>query len=416
MKKSVDITPFDRERIPPRQNPLLMPLIWFLCRILTLGGGLKINKKGMKGLKPPFLVLSNHLSFTDFYVTPLALFPHRANYISELEGFEKFGEWIYRQVGCLGTRKFVKDLALVRNIKHVIDRGDILVLYPEARYTNDGTFAGIPLSVARLCKMLKTPVVTLNMRGNYLTSPIWNLKKRRGIPLEADLSLALTPEEIHNMSSEEIYEKICHRLEYNEYAWQKERGIGIGYKNRCEGLELVLYQCPCCRKQHAMAARGADLFCRECGSEWHKDESGDLHLKSKEAAWYTHIDIPAWYAWQRENVEEEVHAGKYYLEERVRIEALPNARNFIDLGEGRLVHDGRGFRMIYSDYDGKKRVLELPPSATYSVHTEYDYRKKGQCITLSTLDNTFFIFPLEKREFNATKIQFAAEALHKQRK
>jgi hypothetical protein len=47
-----------------------------------------------------------------------------------------------------------------------------------------------------------------------------------------------------------------------------------------------------------------------------------------------------------------------------------------------------------------------------SVHTEYDYRGKGQCITLSTLDNTYFLFPTEAG-FNATKIQFATEYLYK---
>ena len=88
--------------------------------------------------KPPYLVLGTHHSFTDFYVTPLALFPHRANFVSELEGFENYGEWIYRQVGCLGTRKFIDDMGLIKNIKRVVDRGGILVLYPEARYANVG--------------------------------------------------------------------------------------------------------------------------------------------------------------------------------------------------------------------------------------------------------------------------------------
>ena len=44
----------------------------------------------------------------------------------------------------------------------------------------------------------------------------------------------------------------------------------------------------------------------------------------------------------------------------------------------------------------------------FSIHTEYDYRGKGQCIILSTPDNTYFIYPLEDG-FNATKIQFATE-------
>ena len=80
-----DTRPFDRFREPPRQNLAAMPFIWLWCCLVTARAGLKIRKKGMKGLKPPFLVLATHHSFTDFYVTPLVLFPHRANYVSELE-------------------------------------------------------------------------------------------------------------------------------------------------------------------------------------------------------------------------------------------------------------------------------------------------------------------------------------------
>ena len=118
--KTPDLLPFDRHRVPPKQNLFMMPLIWLICKIITVPYRLKIRKIDMKGLKPPFLVLGTHHSFMDFIVTPLALFPHRANYVSELEGFEYYGEWLYRQLGCLGTRKFVNDTALVKNIKRVI--------------------------------------------------------------------------------------------------------------------------------------------------------------------------------------------------------------------------------------------------------------------------------------------------------
>lgn len=103
MKKIVQ-KPFDRNKIPPKQNLLAMPIIWGYSYLKTKRAKLKIKKVNMKGLKPPFLVLGTHQSFTDFLVTPLALFPYRVNYVSELEGFENYGEWLYRQAGCLGTR------------------------------------------------------------------------------------------------------------------------------------------------------------------------------------------------------------------------------------------------------------------------------------------------------------------------
>ena len=174
----------------------------------------------MEGIKPPFLVYGSHNSFMDFYVTPLALKPYRANYISELEGFENFGEWIYRQAGCLGTRKFINDQSLIRNIARVIKRGDIMVIYPEARYANVGTNSHLTPSIAKLAKMLKVPVVTLNMQGNYLQQPIWNLKERKGARLHADLKCVVTAEEVTKLSVDEILGRISKELTYDEYKYQ----------------------------------------------------------------------------------------------------------------------------------------------------------------------------------------------------
>lgn len=413
--KKPDPTPFDRYRLPPRQNLLLMPLIWLICWVLTRRGRLKIRKTRMEGLKPPFLVLANHQAFMDFYVTPLALFPYRANYVSELEGFENFGEWIYREVGCLGTRKFVNDIALIRNIKRVTDRGDILVLYPEARYANVGTHSALPATTAKLAKMLGVPLVTLRMHGNYLQSPIWNVKTRGGVRLEAELTQLFTREELAAATPHEVWDKAQRALAYDEYAWQREKSMRIPYSKRAEGLELVLYQCPECGQEFKMESRGAALFCAACGGRWQMDELGALHMEGGGNGSFSHI--PDWYEWERKQVEAEIDAGRYRLSAPVAVEALPGAAGFLPLGEGLLEHGPEGFALTFTDIDeDAPKTLRFSPASTPSIHTEYDYRgKRGQCVTLSTLDNTYFLFPLGPGRFphgfNPTKIQFATEHL-----
>ncbi len=409
-RRKIDTTPFDRHRIPPKQNFFLTPVIWLLCRLLTLGTGLKINKKDMKGLKPPFLVLGSHHAFMDFYVTPLALFPHRANYISELEGFEYFGEWIYRQVGCLGTRKFVNDMALIKNIKKVLERKGILVIYPEARYANVGTSTDIPLSVSKLIKNVNVPVVTINMHGNYLQSPIWNLKKRKETRLSADICQLITKEETASLSLDEIHKRVSEYLTYDEYKWQYDNKMAITDDFRAEGLHKVLYRCPHCDTEFSVTSKGAEIICENCHSRYYMTGYGRM-LKNESEFELSHI--PDWYEWQRKKVEEEIDSGNYSLDCTVEIHALPNAKNFIDCGEGRLVHDDNGFALTFTDYGAdKEQTMTFPPLSMLSVHTEYDYRGKGQCITLSTLDNTYFLFP-KSDGFNATKIQFATEYLYK---
>jgi hypothetical protein len=410
MKKKIITTPFDRDKKPPNQNLLIMPLLWLVCYIQTKKAGLKINKINMKGLKPPYLVLGTHQAFADFYVTPLTIFPHRANYISELEGFEAFGEWKYRQIGCLGTRKFVNDLALVKNIQHVINKKRIMVIYPEARYANVGTNSKIPTSVGKLAKMLNVPVVTLNMKGNYLQSPIWNLTIRKEAVLEATITQIFTAEELRKHSAEEITAKVQEYLTFDEYQWQKDNKLAITYKKRAEGLELPLYQCPYCKTEFQMKTKWADILCEYCHKKWTMNQYGELEAEDGSTQ-YSHI--PDWYEWERHQVEQEIQKGAYLLDARVRIESLPNGKNFIDLGEGKLLHNEDGFALTFQDYgETVSKTLHFPPSSMLSVHTEYDYRGKGQCITLSTLDNTYFLFPTEAG-FNATKIQFATEYLYK---
>ena len=412
-RKKIDPTPFDRFRVPPKQNFFMTPLIWLYCWFCTRSGRLKIRKTRMEGLKPPFLVLGSHHAWMDFYVTPLALFPYRANYVSELEGFEFFGEWFYRQIGCLGTRKFVNDIALVKNIKKVLDRKGILVIYPEARYANVGTNTDIPPSVGKMAKKFGVPVVAINMHGNYLQSPIWNTKMRKDARLETEIIQLFTKEKVEKASAEEINEKLSSYLTYDEYKWQYDNKMAINFPQRAEGLHKVLYRCCECGEDFATDSRNAQIFCKKCGAEFTMNEYGRLLKDGRE---FSLSHIPDWYEWQRECVHKEIDSGEYSLDVTVHIEALPNAVNFIDCGEGRLVHNSDGFSLTFRDYgETEEKNLSFPPLSMLSVHTEYDYRKWGQCITLSTLDNTYFLFP-RGEGFNATKIQFATEYLYKKAK
>lgn len=410
MPKRIITAPFDRQAVPPRQNLFFMPFIWLGCFFSALPHGLKIKRVRMQGLKPPFIVFGTHQSFMDFVVTPLALFPHRANYVSELEGFEYYGGKFYRQLGALGTRKFVNDMALIKNIRRVIKRGDIMVIYPEARYANAGTSTIIPDSVGKLCKMLGVPVVILDMRGNYLRSPIWNTTVRRQARLYAEITQLFTAEELKSTPTAEVNRAVRKALEFDEYRYQLENKIKITHPKRAEGLEKVLYRCINCQTEFATATEGAELYCTHCGKRWTMDEYGRLVDDSGS------LHIPDWYEWQRQLVKAETDEGKYHFKGRVHIESLPNEYNFIDLGEGELEHKADGFYLTLTDYgESESKTMFFSSADCFSLHTEYDYRGKGVCITLSTMDNTYFIYP-RCDGFNPTKLQFATEYLFEKAK
>ena len=407
--KPQDFQRFDMKRPPMRTAWYLRPLTFLLSAPAVLKHRTRIVKTGVEALKPPYILLCNHNAFLDFKVATMAIFPHRANYIVAIDGF--IGrEWLLRRVGCICKRKFTQDLMLMRQIKRVLQNGDVCVIYLEARYSLCGTTAVLPESLGKLCKAMGVPVVTLICHGHHINSPFWNLHPRGVKPTEAELTVLLTPEDLKKTSADEINARLVKAFQYDEYAWQRAHGVRVRYPTRAEGLEKVLYQCPRCRAEYRMASEGAVLYCAACGKRWQYQEDGALRAEDG-ATEFSHI--PSWYEWERANVRAEVEAGTYDSGElRVSVDSLPNAKRFIPLGEGTLRHDMRGFTVRVTDPDGDPHEMVKPVESLYSCHIEYEYLGKyGDCVDLNTLEDTWYIYP-RGRDFSVTKMALATEELY----
>ncbi|MCR4576865.1 MAG: hypothetical protein K5784_03030 [Clostridiales bacterium] len=400
---------FDMNRPPVPTAWYLRPLTYLLSVPDVLLHRAKIRKISAKGLKPPYLLLCNHNAFLDFKVATMATFPHHSNYIVAIDGF--IGrENLLRKVGCICKRKFTNDVVLVRQIKRVIQNGDICMIYPEARYSLCGTTAVLPASLGTLCKYVRVPVVTLICHGHHINSPFWNLHQRGVRPTEAELTVQFTADELKDATVDEINARLVSAFQYDEYAWQKARGIRVTYPKRAEGLEKVLYQCPHCKTEYRMASEGSVLFCGACHKRWKYSELGELEAEQGETE-FSHI--PDWYEWKRANVRSEIESGTYDSGELpVTVRSLPNAKKFILLGEGTLRHSMDGFSVHGIDGDGDAFEMVKPVPSLYSCHIEYEYLGKfGDCVDLNTLEDTWYIYPHDC-SFAVTKMALATEELY----
>jgi hypothetical protein len=398
---------FDFDMKPKKERIFLTPLAFLLSFPAVWKRHLKVNKVNMKGLKPPYILLCTHHAFQDFKVTTAAIFPHRANYIVAIDGF--IGrEWLLRNVGGIGKRKFTNDTKLVKQIKYSLEKLKYIVaIYPEARYSLIGTTAILPDSLGKIIKFMKHPVVVLNMHGNYLSQPVWNLKPRK-LNIAADMTQIITKDEVNSIPLEEINRRINEAFVYDEYKWQFDNKIKIDEPFRAENIHKVLYQCPHCLKEHDMDSKGHKIWCNSC----HKTYEMDVYGKLKAVEGETEFEhIPDWYEFERSQVKKQILEGTYHFEDDVIIDSLPNAKGYIRLGDGHLIHNHQGFVLTGTEFEKPLKLIKEPLSL-YSLHIEYDYFGKGDCIDLSTLDDTYYIYPKTKKNV-VTKLHFAVEELYK---
>ena len=412
MDKNINVNYKNQKRYKTAKYPIRQPLfftwlIWVLSFFALLFKKKKIEKINMDGLKPPYMLLSNHMSFIDFELTALMTTPKRVNNVVNIDGYYKRA-WLLEWIGSICTRKFTSDIHLIKSIRKVLKRGDILCMYPEARYSPSGTTSYLPDSLGQLIKMNKVPVVVCIHHGNYLHAPFWNFRKKRKVPLYSRYTQILTEEQIKSLSVEEINEALKKAFEYDDYKYQKENGILITEKYRAEGLHKILYKCPHCMAESKIVSSGATLKCPDCGIEYHLNENGTLSCVNGDAK-FTHI--PDWFEWEREQVKIEIENGTYYFEDSVDIHSMPRTNKFEPLGGGKLTHDIENGFVLEGFYRGQNYRIQREPIQINSLHVEYDFPhiKPLDCVDISTENDSFYCFPT--KENVVTKLAFATEII-----
>ena len=396
-------------KYPIRQPWYLTWLIYILSKIMLTGIERKVEKINMEGLKPPYMILSNHMSFVDFEITATATHPKKVNNVINIDGYYKRA-WLLEWIGGICTRKFTTDFHLVKSIKKVLSRGDILCMYPEARYSPYGTTSFLPDSLGGLVKMMKVPVVAVVHRGNYLRAPAWSFRKKRRVPLHTTLTKILTPEQIAEMSVDELNARIRASLEYDEYRYQEENGIIIDEPFRAEGLHKILYKCPKCHSEEEMYSEGAEIYCKRCGKRWELLPTGRLAATEGETEFSR---VPDWVEWERAEVRREIEEGVYSFSDEVEVYSLPTCKKFEPLGTATLTQDREGGFYLRGHYNGQDYEIHRAPLEINSLHVEYDFPhiKPLDCIDISTSNDSFYCYPTKRNV--ATKLALATEEIFK---
>lgn len=406
--------------IPKKQN-IIIKKVMTLATYIAYGRE-KVNysyeRMDHPDFKEPHIVLSNHMNRLDFLflISPIRR-KRKFNYVISIDGVMDadvtifLQRFIMKNYGAIIKRKFTNDLRLVKNIKKAVnDLEQDLVLYPEARYSFDGRLSTLPDSLGKMIKLFEIPVETCTMNGNYIRTPQWHKRKVKDkFPLEYKIRGLLTKEEIKNLSIEEINQKIKEALNFNEYEYVKENNIKIKDGRRAEGLNRILYQCPHCNEEFSMKSKWTKLWCDNCGKEWNYNEDCTLSASDGKEIF---TEVAEWFDWERNNVKNQIQNKTYYFEDDVNLYGLPNVNKWRKLGIGHLTHDPiNGYHLTYKDSENNIDIIRKP-SEMYSCHIEYDYRKFGDCLDISTDNDTFYCNPINFDNI-MTKFHLATEEIYK---
>ena len=228
---------------------------------------LRIDRSDIKDLKPPYLVVAGHSCWFDYIIVGSSLFPTRLNFVGAYNFFrDRTLASLFKHLGVIPKFQYTKDIQSIKMMKLCVDDGGALVLFPHGCLSNDGRPGGYAsIGVAKLVKFLDVPVVSVKTDGGYLTRPRWTKTSRRG-RIETKVSVALTIEQVRDLSSNEIYERLMESIRYDDYKWQRERMIPFKAMKPAEGVEFVLYKCPKCESEFSLYSEDNRLTCRECGN------------------------------------------------------------------------------------------------------------------------------------------------------
>ena len=400
--------PRPKREKPKKINAFFRLLTKTLSHLNLKGNNMSYNEHGMEklGKDEPCLVLMNHSSFIDLQIAADYLYPRPFSTVCTTDAFAGKA-WLMRQIGCIPTQKFVSDLSLVKDMSYALkELKTTVVMYPEAGYSFDGTATTLPDTLGGLLKLLKVPVVTIITRGAFSREPLYNMLRHRKVDISADVTYLLSPDQIKEMSADELNAVINEAFSFDNFKWQQENNIVINEDFRADGLQRVLFKCPHCLAEGQNVGKGVTLTCKECGKTYELTELGALRAVDGESA-FTHV--PDWYAWERACVREEIERGEYLLDVDVDVYMLVDYKGLYRVGEGHLVHNAEGFHLTGC---GGELDYSQSPISSYSLNADYFWYEIGDVISIGNKKQLFYCFPKNSSVIVA-KARMAAEELYK---
>jgi len=325
----------------------------------------KIDRKDIKKLKGPCVILCNHCSRIDWILVGTAMLPKKINVVITRFYYSIPAlRFFLRKVGAIPKDQFSPDVKAIKSMLTAAKLGGNVMLFPEGRMAPGGVGEKIEESIVKLLRHLKLPVVGVHLYGAYMTYPKWATDMRRG-RIEVKASTILTPEKMAEMTDDQIYEFIVNNLKTDEAAWQKERRIAYKSRKMAEGLHDVLFLCPKCGAEHTMRTEKDIIKCENCGNGARLNKYYDLVPLDDSCVIPENIGV--WYKMQEKHISELIAADpEVFMSDHATLLTTTEDTWLRPVGEGEIRADRSGF--TYSGTkNGEPFELNIPIASMPAV-------------------------------------------------
>lgn len=327
----------------------------FADAVLKRKQRLHVDDAETRERKGPFVALSNHESFYDFYYIK-HLFPnaHPAFVVNRHYISLPVVKTLAKKAGFIPKRLFFTDPATPLGIMRTLRAGFPVVIFPEGRLSVSGQNYPILDRGAAFYRRLKVDLVLCRISGAYLCNPKWRKRFFRG-DISVSAARVITKEEAAAMTDAELDALISETLAYDDSASER----GFRQRGKAKGLSNILYRCADCGALYSTEDRGCTLTCRACGKAHTLDEHYRFENGLTIAAYYERIR-----ALERETLLAEP------LTAPVKATVFPEkGRRRHETGVCTLDRNGFAFR---SDKTSFTVPFDALPALPFSCNTEFE--------------------------------------------
>jgi 1-acyl-sn-glycerol-3-phosphate acyltransferase len=209
----------------------------------------------------PFLIVANHESYLDPFLFAIFI-PFEIKFVTTADVFTTpLMRFLLKETGSFPMRRHKQDLKSIRTMIRMVNKGQVVCIFPEGGRSIDGSPLPILKETLKLIQRCKVPILPVHIDGAYEIWPRWAPNRRRGkvrtsfkpvIPIESQSDL--------NDLEQQITDSIF--AEEKIFCSVKSRSI-------TRGMDHLLWACCNCHTRNSIeVTSGQSLRCNSCRTEW----------------------------------------------------------------------------------------------------------------------------------------------------